>query len=92
MNKAELVSALAERTGLKKTESERAIKGLVEIVEETLKEGERVQIVGFGSFEAPMRKPREGKNPKTGKVMTVTELRSPKFRAGRAFKEAVNKK
>ena len=90
MNKAELVTALAERTGLKKTEAERAIKGLEEIIAETLKNGDKVQLVGFGTFEAPEREAREGLNPKTGKTMQIPASKTPKFKAGRALRDAVN--
>ncbi|MBR6172086.1 MAG: HU family DNA-binding protein [Eubacterium sp.] len=90
MNKAEMIIALAERTGLKKTEAERAVRGIQEIVAETLKKGEKVQMVGFGTFEAPEREAREARNPKTGKTMKIPASRSVKFKAGRWLKEEVN--
>lgn len=90
MNRAEFITALAEKTGLKKTEAERAVKGMQEIIAETLKNGDKVQLVGFGTFEAPEREAREGRNPRTGKPMSITASRVPKFKAGRGLKDAVN--
>ena len=90
MNRAEFVTALAERTGLKKTEAERAIKGMQEIIAETLKSGDKVQLVGFGTFEAPGREARESTNPRTGKPMKISASRVPKFKAGKGLKDAVN--
>ncbi len=90
MNRADFVTALAERTGLKKTEAERAIKGMQEIIAETLKKGDKVQLVGFGTFEAPEREARESMNPRTGKPMKIVASRVPKFKAGKGLKDAVN--
>ncbi|MBR0146980.1 MAG: HU family DNA-binding protein [Eubacterium sp.] len=90
MNKAEFVAALAEKTGMKKTEAEKAMKGFTDIVAETLKKGEKISLVGFGTFEVLEREAREGRNPKTGKTMTIPASKAPKFKAGRALKEAIN--
>ena len=90
MNKAEFVTALAEKTGMKKTEAEKALRGFTEIVAETLKKGDKVSLVGFGTFEVMEREAREGRNPKTGKTMQIEATKVPKFKAGRALKEAVN--
>ncbi|MCR4839028.1 MAG: HU family DNA-binding protein [Eubacterium sp.] len=90
MNKAEFVTALAEKTGMKKTEAEKALRGFTEIVAETLKKGDKVALVGFGTFEVMEREAREGRNPKTGKTMQIEATKVPKFKAGRALKEAVN--
>ena len=90
MNKAEFVTALAEKTGMKKTEAEKAMKGFMDVVAETLKNGEKISLVGFGTFEVAEREAREGRNPKTGKTMTIPASKAPKFKAGRALKEAVN--
>lgn len=90
MNKAEFVTALAEKTGMKKTEAEKAMKGFMDVVAETLKSGEKISLVGFGTFEVAEREAREGRNPKTGKTMTIPASKAPKFKAGRALKEAVN--
>ncbi len=86
-----MVTALAERTGLKKTEAERALRGMQEIIAETLRNGEKVQLVGFGTFEAPEREAREAKNPKTGAPMKIPASRSAKFKAGRWLKDEINR-
>ena len=87
MNKAVFVAALAEKTGMKKTEAE---KGFTEVVAETLRKGEKVSLVGFGTFEVLEREAREGRNPRTGKTMTIPASKAPKFKAGRGLKEEVN--
>lgn len=90
MNKAEFVNAFAEKTGTKKTDAEKALRGFTELVAETLKKGEKISLVGFGTFEVTEREAREGRNPKTGKTMQIQASRVPKFKAGRALKDAVN--
>ena len=92
MNKTEFITALAEKTGMKKTEAEKAVKGFTELVAETLRNGEKVSLVGFGTFEVLEREAREGRNPRTGKTMTIPASKAPKFKAGRGLKEAVNEK
>ncbi len=90
MNKTELISAVAEKADLSKKDSEAAVKALVETVTEELKKGEKVQLVGFGTFEVSERAAREGRNPQTGKVMKIKASKAPKFKAGKALKDAIN--
>ena len=90
MNKAELVAAIAEKTGLKKTDAEKALKAFVDVVSDELIKGEKVQLVGFGTFEVQKRPARTGRNPRTGKTMKIKASKAPKFKAGKALKDAVN--
>ena len=90
MNKSELVAAMAEKTELSKKDSEKALKAFVDVVTEELKKGEKIQLVGFGTFEVTERAAREGRNPLTGKPMKIKASKAPKFKAGKALKEAVN--
>lgn len=90
MNKAELVAAIAEKTELSKKDSEKALKAFIDVVTEELKKGEKVQLVGFGTFETSKRAAREGRNPQTGETMTIAASKSPKFKAGKALKDLVN--
>ena len=90
MNKAELVAAIAEKTELSKKDSEKALKAFIDVVTEELKKGEKVQLVGFGTFETSKRAAREGRNPQTGKTMKIEACKAPKFKAGKALKDAVN--
>ena len=90
MNKTELVAAMAEKAGLSKKDAEAALKAFTETVAEELKKGEKIQLVGFGTFEASERTAREGRNPQTGETMTIAACRAPKFKAGKALKDAVN--
>ena len=92
MNKTEFITALAEKTGMKKTEAEKAVKGFTELIAGTLRDGEKVSLVGFGTLEVLEREAREGRNPRTGKTMTIPASKAPKFKAGRGLKEAVNEK
>ncbi len=91
MNKAELVSAIAEKSELNKKQAEDAVKAFVEVVTEELKNGGKVQLVGFGTFETSERAAREGRNPSTGEKMTIAASTAPKFKPGQALKDAVNK-
>ena len=91
MNKAELVAAIAEKTGLKKNEAEKALKAFSDVVAEELANGGKVQLVGFGTFEVVERPAREGRNPQTKKTMTIAASKAPKFKAGKALKDNVNK-
>ncbi|HHV06682.1 MAG TPA: HU family DNA-binding protein [Firmicutes bacterium] len=91
LNKTELVSAVAEKTGLTKKDSEKAVGALFEVVTETLSTGERVQVVGFGTFEVRDRAARKGRNPQTGEVIDIAAAKVPAFKAGKALREAVNK-
>ncbi len=90
MNKTELVAAMAENAGLTKKDAEAALKAFVETVEAALKAGDKVQIVGFGTFEVSERAAREGRNPQTGETMNIAASKSPKFKAGKALKDALN--
>lgn len=90
MNKNELVTALAEKTGMKKTEVEKVLKAFTDTVAEELKKGEKIQLVGFGTFETAERPAREGRNPRTGETMKIAASKAPKFKAGKGLKDAVN--
>ena len=90
MNKNELVASLAEKTGLKKTEVEKVLKAFTETVTDELKKGEKIQLVGFGTFETATREAREGRNPRTGATMKIAATKAPKFKGGKALKDAVN--
>ena len=92
MNKTELVAAMAEQTNLSKKDAEAALKAFIDVVSEELKKGEKVQLVGFGTFEVSERAAREGRNPQTGKTMTIAACKAPKFKAGKALKDMVNDK
>ncbi len=91
MNKVELSAAIANETGLSKKDSEAVVKAFVDVVTEELKKGGKVQLVGFGTFEVSERAAREGRNPQTGKAMNIKASKAPKFKAGKALKDAVNK-
>ena len=90
MNKAELVAALAAKTGNTKKASEEAVNAFVAVVTEALKKGDKVQLVGFGSFEVRKRAARKGRNPQTKEEIKIPASKAPVFKAGRAFKDAVN--
>ena len=92
MNKAELVAAIAAKTELSKKDSEKALKAFIDVVSEELKKGEKVQLVGFGTFEVAKRAAREGRNPQTGKAMKIAASKAPKFKAGKSLKDEINKK
>ena len=91
MNKTELVAAIAANAGLSKKDSEKAVKAFTEVVAKELKKGGKVQLVGFGTFEVAKRAAREGRNPQTGAVMKIKASKAPKFKAGKALKDIVNK-
>ena len=90
MNKAELVAAIAEKTELSKKDSEKALKAFVDVVTEELTKGEKIQLVGFGTFEVSKRPARTGHNPRTGKSIKIKACKAPKFKAGKALKDALN--
>ncbi|MBO5426436.1 MAG: HU family DNA-binding protein [Lachnospiraceae bacterium] len=90
MNKNELVTSMAEKTGMKKTEVEKVLKAFTDTVAAELKKGEKIQLVGFGTFEVAERPAREGRNPRTGETMKIAASKSPKFKAGKALKDSVN--
>ena len=91
MNKTELIAAVAEKADLSKKDAEAAITAAVEAMTGALIEGEKVQLVGFGSFEVKTRAARVGRNPKTGEEIPISEARLPVFKAGKALKDAVAK-
>ena len=90
MNKTELIAAVAEKAELSKKDTEKALKAFTDVVTEELVKGEKIQLVGFGTFEVSEREAREGRNPRTGEKMTVAASKSPKFKAGKALKDMVN--
>ena len=92
MNKTELTAALAEKTGFNKKDAEKALNAFVEVVTESLTKGEKVQIVGFGSFEVKDRPERVARNPQApDQEITIPASKAPVFKAGKSLKEAVNK-
>ena len=90
MNRAELIVAMADKAGLSKKDAEKALKAFTDVVAEELKKGDKIQLVGFGTFEVSERAAREGRNPQTGKSMTIAACKAPKFKAGKALKDAIN--
>lgn len=90
MNKTELVAAIAQETQLSKKDAEAAVKAFIDVVAGELKKGEKVQLVGFGTFEVSERPAREGRNPRTGETMTIEASKAPKFKAGKALKDMLN--
>ena len=90
MNKTELVSAMAEQAGISKKDAEKALKAFTDVVADELEKGEKVQLVGFGTFEVVERPEREGRNPQTKKPMTIPASKAPKFKPGKPLKDLVN--
>ena len=90
MNKTELVTAIAEKSGLTKAESEKALKAFIESVTEALKDDDKVQLVGFGTFEVSERAARTGHNPSTGKEINIPASKLPRFKAGKGLKDLLN--
>lgn len=90
MNKTELIAAVAEQAGISKKDAEKALKAFTDVVAEELKNGGKVQMVGFGTFEVSERAAREGRNPQTKKTIRIPASRAPKFKAGKALKDVVN--
>ena len=90
MNKTELVAAIADKAEISKKDSEKALKAFIDVVSDQLKKGDKVQLVGFGTFEVSERAAREGRNPQTGKTMKIAACKAPKFKAGKALKDEVN--
>ena len=90
MNKAELVAAMADQAGLSKKDAENALKAFTDVVSAELKKGGKIQLVGFGTFEVSERAAREGRNPLTGAPMKIAASKAPKFKAGKALKDAIN--
>ncbi len=92
MNKTELVNAVAEKAGVSKKDADKAVAAVLESITDALAQGDKVQIVGFGTFEVRARAEKQGRNPKTGEAMIVPASNLPAFKAGKALKEAVAKK
>ena len=92
MNKSDLIAAVAAKTGETKKNAEASINALIDVIAESLKDGEKIQVVGFGSFEVRERAERKGRNPQTGKEMKIAAKKAPVFKAGKALKDIVNKK
>ena len=90
MNKTELIAAVAEKAEISKKDFEKALKAFIDVVTEQLKAGDKVQVVGFGTFEVSERAAREGRNPQTGETMKIEACKAPKFKAGKALKDAIN--
>lgn len=89
MNKTELVNAIAAKTGLSKKDSDAALAATVEAITEALKAGDKVALIGFGTFEVRERAARQGKNPATGAAIEIAACKAPAFKAGKALKDAV---
>lgn len=89
MNKTELVAAVATKAELSKKDADAAVKAVIDAVTEALKDGEKVALVGFGTFEVKTRAARTGKNPRTGEVINIPEAKVPSFKAGSALKDVV---
>ena len=92
MNKSELIAAMAAKTGETKKNAEASLNALIEVVTESLVKGDKVQLVGFGSFEVRKRAARKGRNPQTKEEIKIPASKAPVFKAGKALKELVNKK
>lgn len=90
MNKSELISAVSEKSGLKKVETDKAISALVEVLTDAMKAGDKVQLVGFGTFESSERPERTGRNPHDGSTIVVPAAKVAKFKPGKALKDALN--
>ena len=91
MNKAELITSMAEKSQLTKKDAESALKAFIDSVQEALESGEKVQLIGFGTFETRERAAREGRNPSTKETITIPASTVPVFKAGKEFKDRVNK-
>lgn len=92
MNKTQLTAAISEKAGLTKKDAEKALAAFIDSVTDALKKGDKVQLVGFGTFEVRKRAARTGINPKTKETIKIAASKSPVFKAGNAFKTAVSKK
>ena len=89
MNKAELIAAMSEKTELSRKDAEKALKAFTDVVTEELKKGEKIQLVGFGTFEVSERAARTGRNPQSGEEMVIPASKAPKFKAGKALKDLI---
>ena len=90
MTKADLVNSIAEKAGLSKADAEKALKAFTDAVVEALKAGEKVSLVGFGTFSVGERAARQGQNPQTGAKINIAAAKVPKFKAGKALKDSIN--
>ena len=90
MNKTQLIEAVAAKADIKKKDAEAAVNALTDVIAEALKAGEKVQLVGFGTFEVKERGARTGRNPQTGEAIEIAASKHPAFTAGKAFKDAIN--
>ena len=90
MNKTELVAAIAGKAQITRKDADAALKAFTDVVSDELKKGEKIQLVGFGTFEVSERPAREGRNPRTGETMTIAASKQPKFKPGKALKDAIN--
>ena len=89
MNKTELITAVAQEAEMTKKDAEKAVKAVIDVVSGALAKGEKVQLIGFGTFEVRARAAKQGRNPKTGEAMTIAASKVPAFKAGQALKNAV---
>ena len=92
MNKTELIDSIAKQAGISKKDAGAALAATTETISKALKKGDRVQLIGFGTFEVGKRAARTGRNPQTGKEIKIPATKVPKFKAGKALKDLVNKK
>ena len=90
MNKVELVASMAEKAELTKVDAEKALKAFIDVVTDEMKNGGKVQLIGFGTFETTERAARTGRNPQTGETIEIKASTAPKFKAGKALKDAIN--
>ena len=90
MNRQDLVDSIAAKANISKKDADAALKGFMESVQDALKNGDKVALVGFGTFEVAERAARDGKNPQTGEIIKIKASKAPKFKAGKAFKDALN--
>ena len=90
LNKQELVANVAEQASLTKKDAEKAVNAVFEAIKSALSEGDRIQLIGFGTFEVKDRKARKGRNPQTGKEIEIAASKMPVFKAGKALKDSVN--
>lgn len=91
MNRQELVNAVAEKAGISKKNADAAIKAFTETIADVMKNGDKLQLVGFGTFETVEKPAREGRNPRTGESMTIAASKAPKFKPGQSLKDMINK-
>jgi len=89
MNKTDLIQAVVEKTGLTKKDSTKALEAVIDAISESLAKGDKVQLVGFGTFEVRSRQAREGRNPATGETIKIEASKAPAFKAGKALKDKV---